>query len=105
MGIGLYGRTSTKRYYEKHGDGKGYQLWRLSTTHELGHSKTMSWRAEAGIDNIFNYVDDTPHGRHVGTTSAGTTVYASLIIRFNHGKKIKYNQHYSTLKTNHNEED
>jgi outer membrane receptor for ferrienterochelin and colicins len=50
-------------------------------------------------------VDDTPHGRHVGTTSAGTTVYASLIVRFNHGKKIKYNQHYSTLKSNHNEED
>ena len=105
LGIGLYGRASTKRYYEKHGDGKGYQLWRLTTTHDLGHSKTLTWRAEAGIDNIFNYVDDTPHGLHVGTTTAGTTVYASLIIRFNHGKKIKYNQHYSTIKSNRNEED
>lgn len=105
LGIGLYGRASTKRYYEKHGDGKGYQLWRLSTTHDLGHSKTLTWRAEAGVDNIFNYVDDTPHGRHVGTTSAGTTIYASLIVHFNHGKKIKYNQHYSTIKSNRNEED
>ena len=105
LGVGLYGRASTKRYYEKHGDGKGYQLWRLSTTHDLGHSKTLTWRAEAGIDNIFNYVDDMPHGRHLGTTSAGTTVYASLIVRFNHGKKIKYNQHYSSLNSNKNEED
>ncbi len=104
IGVGLYGRASTKRYYEKHGNGKGYQLWRISTTHELGHSKTLTWRAEAGVDNIFNYVDDTPHGMHIGTTTAGTTIYASLIVRFNHGKKIKYNQHYSTLKTNRNEE-
>ena len=104
LGIGIYGRASTRRYYEKHGDGKGYQLWRLSTTHDLGHGKLLTWRAEAGVDNIFNYVDDTPHGRHLGTTSAGTTVYGSLIIRFNHGKKIKYNQHYSSLKSSYNEE-
>ena len=110
-GIGLYGRASTKRYYEKHGDGKGYMIWRLALryngilTTPLLLREGLGVGLEAGIDNIFNYVDDTPHGRHVGTTSAGTTVYASLIIRFNHGKKIKYNQHYSTLKSNHNEED
>lgn len=105
LGVGLYGRASTTRYYQKHGNGKGYQLWRLSTTHDLGHSKSLTWRAEVGIDNIFNFVDDVPHGRHLGTNSAGTTVYASLIVHFNHGKKIKYNQHYSSLKTNRNEED
>ena len=110
-GIGLYGRASTKRYYEKHGDGKGYMIWRLALryngilTTPLLLREGLGVGLEAGIDNIFNYVDDTPHGRHVGTTSAGTTVYASLIIRFNHGKKIKYSQHYSTLKSNHNEED
>lgn len=105
MGVGLYGRASTTRYYQKRGDGKGYQLWRLSTTHDLGHGKDLTWRAEAGIDNIFNFVDDTPHGRHFGTNTPGTTVYASLIVHFNHGKKIKYSQNYSSLKTNRNEED
>jgi outer membrane receptor for ferrienterochelin and colicins len=105
LGIGLYGRASTTRYYQKHGDGKGYQLWRLSTTHDIGHGKTLTWRAEAGVDNIFNYVDDTPHGRHLGITTPGTTVYASLVVRFNHGKKVSYSKHYSNLKTDRNEED
>ena len=27
MGVGLYGRMSSKRYYQINGDGKGYQIW------------------------------------------------------------------------------
>ena len=104
LGVGIYGRASSTRFYQDYGNGKGYQLWRLSTTHNIGHSKLTTWRAEAGIDNIFNYVDRTPHLRHLGTTTPGTTVYASLIIRFHYGKNTKYNKHYSTLKSNHNEE-
>ncbi|MBQ7511627.1 MAG: TonB-dependent receptor [Prevotella sp.] len=104
LGVGVYGRASSTRHYENYGDGKGYQLWRLSTTHDFGHSRTMTCRAEAGVDNIFNYVDRTPHLRHLGTTTPGTTVYGSLIIRLNYGTKSKYNKRYSTLKTNYNEE-
>ncbi|MGN0283137.1 MAG: TonB-dependent receptor plug domain-containing protein [Prevotella sp.] len=102
LGIGIYGKLSTKRYYQLNGDGKGYQTWRLTTTHDLGSSRTMAYRIEAGIDNIFNYVDRTPHGLHLGTTTSGTTLFASLSIRFTKGKKItnKYN-----LKQNNNEED
>ncbi|MGM9699728.1 MAG: TonB-dependent receptor plug domain-containing protein [Prevotella sp.] len=102
LGIGIYGKLSTKRYYQLNGDGKGYQTWRLTTTHDLGNSRTMAYRIEAGIDNIFNYVDRTPHGLHLGTTTSGTTLFASLSIRFTKGKKItnKYN-----LKQNNNEED
>lgn len=105
VGVGIYGRASSTRYYENYGNGKGYQLWRLSTNHDLFRLKTMTCRVEAGIDNLFNYVDRTPHLRHLGTTTPGTTVYASLVLRYNHGKKINYNKHYSTLKTNNNEED
>ena len=72
LGLGIYGRMSTKRYYQIDGDGKGYQIWRLSTTHQFG----KNLRLEAGIDNIFNYIDKTPHGLHLGTTTPGTTVYA-----------------------------
>ena len=106
MGIGLYGRMSTKRYYQVDGDGKGYQIWRLSTTHDLGRSKHLDWRLEAGVDNIFDYCDTTPHGLHLGTTSPGRTVYASLTVRFKQGKRTKFtNNSTFNLKQQQNEED
>ncbi|MGX8694887.1 MAG: TonB-dependent receptor plug domain-containing protein [Prevotella sp.] len=104
LGVGLYGRMSTKRYYQVNGDGKGYQLWRLSTTHDLGASKRLIWRVEAGVDNIFNYVDRTDHGLHLGTNTPGTTVYASLTVRFREGKNLK-NTFKSNFKNNDNEDD
>ena len=103
LGVGVYGRMSSKRYYQIDGDGKGYQLWRLSTTHQFGHSKKMEWRAEAGVDNIFNYVDRTPHGLHLGTTTPGRTFYVSFTVRFNQGKKIT-NKYKSNLNSRENDE-
>ena len=50
FGIGIYGRMSSRRYYQIDGDGKGYQLWRISTNHQIGRL----WHIDAGIDNIFN---------------------------------------------------
>lgn len=88
LGIGLYGKMSSKRYYQVNGNGKGYQTWRVSTTHDFGRSKTMNYRMEIGVDNIFNYVDRTDHGLHLGTTTPGTTAYISFSIRFAQGKKI-----------------
>ena len=106
LGIGVYGRMSSRRYYQINGDGKGYQLWRLTTTHDMGRSKTMNYRIEAGIDNIFNYIDETPHGRHLGTTSPGRTVYGTLVVRFNHGKKMSFtNKQKSNFNQNNNEQD
>ena len=99
LGIGIYGRMSSKRYYQIDGDGKGYQIWRLSTTHQFG----KNLRLEAGIDNIFNYIDKTPHGLHLGTTTPGTTVYASLTVRFNKGKKLN-NKYKYNLNQKNNEE-
>jgi outer membrane receptor for ferrienterochelin and colicins len=99
LGIGLYGRMSSKRYYQIDGNGKGYQIWRLATTHQFG----KNLRLEAGIDNIFNYVDRTPHGLHLGTTTPGTTVYASLTVRFNKGKKLN-NKYKYNLNQKNNEE-
>lgn len=90
LGIGIYGRMSTKRYYQVDGNGKGYQVWRLTTTHDLGCSQSMDYRVEAGIDNIFNYCDRTPHGLHLGTTTPGRTLYATLTVRFKQGKRIRF---------------
>ena len=89
LGIGLYGRASSKRFYQNNGNGKAYQVWRLTTTHDLGRNrKGMTYRLEAGVDNIFNFVDRTPHGLHLGTTTPGTTVYGTFTIRFAQGRKI-----------------
>ena len=99
LGVGVYGRMSTKRYYQIDGNGKGYQLWRLSTSHQFG----TNYRLEAGVDNIFDYVDRTPHGLHLGTTSPGRTFYASMTIRFNQGKKLS-NKYKSNLNSNQNNE-
>ena len=32
LGIGVYGRMSSKRYYQIDGNGKGYQLWRFHSS-------------------------------------------------------------------------
>ena len=103
LGAGIYGRMSSKRYYQSEGNGKGYQIWRISTNHDFGKSKYTSYRLEAGVDNIFNYVDRTPHGLHLGTTTPGTTVYAQLTIRFSQGKKT--NNTFNSNLSNSNEED
>lgn len=90
LGLGLYGRFSSKRYYQLDGDGDGFHTWRLSTTHDLGHSRRFDYRVEAGIDNLLNYCDRTPHGLHLGTTTPGRTVYATLTVRFKEGKRTKF---------------
>ena len=103
LGLGVYGRMSSTRHYQIDGNGKGYQLWRFSTTHDLGHSKKTDWRVEAGVDNIFDYVDRTPHGLHLGTTTPGRTVYVSLTVRFHQGKKIT-NKYQPNINSRENEE-
>ncbi|MBR4660856.1 MAG: TonB-dependent receptor [Bacteroidales bacterium] len=106
-GSGLYGRMSSTRYYQLDGNGKGYNLWRLTGSCEPALKGRTSLRLEAGIDNIFDYVDRTPHGLHLGTTTPGRTIYGSITIRFNSGKSLKK---YKTniINSNHskqNEED
>ena len=92
LGIGLYGRMSSMRYYQINGNGKGYQIWRLATSHDLGKSRNTLWRIEAGCDNILDYVDRTPHGLHLGTTTPGRTFYAGLTVRFKNGRSVgKFN--------------
>lgn len=101
LGINLSTRGSSKRYYENDGDGKAFQIWRVNTTHDIGHSKTMTFRLEVGVDNIFNYCDTTAHPYHLGTTSAGRTYYATFTIKFNKGKHITT----KTFKQQDNDED
>lgn len=92
LGMNLSTRGSSTRFYQNNGNGKPFQIWRLNTTHDFGaENKKMSYRVEFGVDNIFNYVDRTMHPYHLGTTSAGTTVFATFSIKFKQGKKINTN--------------
>ena len=105
LGVSLSTRGSSKRYYQNNGNGKGYQIWRINTTHDLGKTgRTLAYRLEFGIDNIFNYVDRTMHPYHLGTNSSGRTFQATLNIKFNYGKRIK-SHNISTKQNNNNEED
>ena len=106
LNIGIYGRMSSKRYYQLDGDGKGYQLWRVTTGHDINVGKHMLWRVEAGVDNIFNYVDRTDHGLHLGTTNPGRTLFSTLTIRFRHGKRLSFtNNNKSNFKKQQQDEE
>ena len=54
------------------------------------------------MTNIFNYIDKTPHGRHLGTTSPGRTFYAGIVVRFTNGRKT-INKIKSNLNQNEDE--
>ena len=82
LGIGVYGRIQSKRYYQDDGNGKAYNLWRLNTRHQFKLGKRWNAEVNAGIDNIFNYYETTYHSLNYGTTTAGRTFYGSLIIQF-----------------------
>lgn len=106
LGLNLSTRGSSKRYYQNNGDGKEFQIWRLNTTHDLGRTdRKLLYRLEVGVDNILNYRDRTMRPYHLGTTSPGTTAFATFSIKFNQGKKIKTNNNKTFNKTNNYEED
>ena len=106
LGFGLYGRLSSKRYYQINGNGKGYQIWRATARYTFTpHLSPLTLQLEAGVDNILNYCDRTPHGLHLGTTTPGRTVYASLTVRFNKGKKLSNNYKSNFNNYSNNEQD
>ena len=105
LGISLSTRGSSTRYYQNNGNGRAFQLWRINTTHDLGRSGSMlAYTVQLGVDNIFNYIDTTMHPYHLGTNTSGTTLYGSVAVKFNYGKRVK--QHIlSTKQKTNNEED
>ena len=106
LGMGLYGRMSSTRYYQNNGNGKGYQTWRFTTNHDFTLGKWGQMGLEAGVDNIFDYCDRTYHGLHLGTTTPGRTVYAKLTVRLATGEKLRFSNNKSNFNSKQsNEED
>ena len=105
LGVCLSTRGSSTRYYQNNGNGRAYQIWRINTTHNFGKAgKLMAYTVQLGVDNIFNYVDHTMHPYHLGNNTSGATLYGSVAIKFNYGKRVKQHTIFTKQKTN-NEED
>lgn len=89
LGVNLFGRYQSKRYYITDGNTQPYQLWRINTTLSLLSLKKWKLDINAGVDNIFNYVDRTPFGRNRGTSNPGRTLYLSVNVRFQNNESAK----------------
>lgn len=83
LGANLNGHYQSKRYYTSEGNAKGYQIWRINTSHGIINKKALKLDMNLGVDNIFNYIDRTPFGHNRGTTSPGRNFYTSVSIKFN----------------------
>ena len=82
LGVGIYGRYQSTRRYINDNNADGFQTWRINTAHSLLKMKRWSLTMNAGIDNVFDYVDRTPFGRNRATSTPGRTFYVSALIKF-----------------------
>lgn len=77
------GRIQDSKFYnDDKGNAKGYNIWKLNTNHTFAQVGDFKFEANAGIENIFDYVDDNYYGMHYGTLSPGRTFYIGCNISF-----------------------
>ncbi|PKQ63446.1 hypothetical protein BZG02_08690 [Labilibaculum filiforme] len=81
LNVSLTGRIQDDKFYEGEKNAEGYNLWKLTTAHRFTGAGT-SFEITAGLDNIFDYVDDRPYGSHYGTLNPGRTVFVGCNIKF-----------------------
>ncbi len=80
----LNARFQDEKFFDDdEGNAKGYNLWKLTTIHRFYGPGDFVFDLSTGIDNIFDYVDDSPYGSHYGTISPGRTYFVSLQIAIN----------------------
>lgn len=82
LGLGVYGLYQSTQHYMNDNNADGFQTWRINTAHSLLKMKRWSLTMNAGVDNLFNYIDRTPFGRNRATTTPGRNFYASVLIKF-----------------------
>nr|WP_319397486.1 TonB-dependent receptor [uncultured Carboxylicivirga sp.] len=61
---------------------KPYQLWKITTNHTFYHLNDCDITAVLGIDNLLNFIDDSPYGSHYATLSPGRTYLVGLNIKY-----------------------
>ena len=79
----ILGRIQDEKSYDNEtNNAKGYDIWKLSTNHKFLNLGSFILEAQLGVDNIFDYVDDSPYGSHYGTINPGRTFFAGITINF-----------------------
>jgi len=81
LNASLSARFQDDKFYDD-GNADGYQLWKLTTIHRFTPKGAFTFEATAGVDNLFDYVDDKPYGSHYGTINPGRTCFIGLNIGF-----------------------
>lgn len=59
-----------------------YQLWNITTTHQILSNEQYNCKIILGIDNLLDFVDNRPYGSHYGTLNPGRTLFAGLNFNF-----------------------
>jgi len=72
------GRMQSKKHYVDSNNGKGYNIWKLTTNQEFKDTLGITFMLTAGIDNVFDYVDDVPYSKHRGTFNPGRTFFVGI---------------------------
>jgi len=86
LNINLSGVYKSDRFYleedleRSYAD--AYQVWKLSSSLSINKWENFKIRITAGIDNLFDYVDDRPYGSHYGTLNPGRTLFVGLNVNF-----------------------
>ncbi|WP_282125077.1 TonB-dependent receptor [Marinifilum flexuosum] len=86
LNINLSGVYKSDRFYleedleRSYAD--AYQVWKLSSNLSINKWENYKIRITAGIDNLFDYVDDRPYGSHYGTLNPGRTLFVGLNVNF-----------------------
>lgn len=80
LNMTLSGRFQDDKFYDD-GNATGYSLWKLTTRHQIRTNSLLQFELTAGIDNLFDYVDDKPFGSHYGTLNPGRSFFAGLNIQ------------------------
>jgi outer membrane receptor for ferrienterochelin and colicins len=81
LNTNINGRLQDEKYYED-GNAKAYNVWDLITRHRFTGMGDFIFEISAGIDNVFDFVDDRPYGVHYGTLTPGRTYFLALNINF-----------------------
>ncbi len=82
LNVQLLGRLQDEKFFDGEPNAKGYNLWKLSTTHQFMDTNNLNLMLTAGVDNIFDYVDDVPYGENRGTITPGRTYFVGINIQF-----------------------
>ncbi len=91
LNLNVTGNYKSNKFYleedEQRAYADPYQLWKLTGTLSFKKLKKCKLSITAGIDNIFDYVDNKPYGSHYGTLNPGRTIFAGLNFKFTQDKK------------------